>query len=322
MYSKETQNNLQVLIANNKTDKALEDLQSILSDYPDENQDVLVLRGKWNRGKRDYNIGLIDSREWSMIQNQVNYALLELIKNLGSIDQLKQSTENIINKSAEFAKNVNYPPDSNLDRKESSVLHKILYISSAPRETPSLRFGTEIREIRTALNDQLNLGAIEFYQELAVQPDDVLRLLKRYQPTILHIAMHNDKKEGLIFQDALGNEYPVSGEVFASFIELINARERVIQCVILNACNSRNHASALARYVRCAIGMKDFMPDDGSIAYSKGFYQYLNANESFEAAHKAGIIQLRVLAEQLVTKETTPLPEIPVIFSVIDQNIV
>jgi hypothetical protein len=132
------------------------------------------------------------------------------------------------------------------------------------------------------------------------------------------LSLHNDKKDGLVFEDVNGNEYPISTDIFSSFIELINAKECVIECVILNSCNSVQHASSVSRFVRCAIGMKDFMPDDASVAYAKGFYEYINMGDTYDDAHQSGVIQLKVLAQRLDTGLPTPLSEIPVKFSVKD----
>lgn len=62
---------IQSLISNGQTDQAL----AILSQ---NSSDALLLQARYNNGKKQYNMGLIEYNEWQRIQAQVNYAALEL----------------------------------------------------------------------------------------------------------------------------------------------------------------------------------------------------------------------------------------------------
>lgn len=320
MYSNKLQSNLRVLISANKTDVALEELSKILSGYPDLGDQVILLRGRWLEGKRQFNMGMIAFEDWGRIQSQVNYALLELISSIGRDEHLTKTATTVINNTINDNQlNVIKGSQINFNTQDTfSKAKRILFISANPKSQAVLRFGKEIREIKEALIDQLRENKYDFINEQAVQPDEILRLLRRHQPTILHLSLHNDKQEGLVFEDVNGNEYPISTDIFSSFIELINAKEPVIECIILNSCNSVQHAASVSRFVRCAIGMKDFMPDDASVAYAKGFYEYINEGEGYDEAHQSGVIQLSILAKRLDMGLLMPLPEIPVKFSVKD----
>jgi hypothetical protein len=320
MYSSELQSNLRVLISANKTDVALIELSKILSDNPDLGNQVILLRVRWLEGKRQYNMGTISYEDWGRTQSQVNYALLELISSIGRDEHLTKTATTVINNTINDNQlNVIKGDQINFNTQDTfSKAKRILFISANPKSQAVLRFGKEIREIKEALTDQLRENKYDFINEQAVQPDEILRLLRRHQPTILHLSLHNDKKEGLVFEDVYGNEYPISTDIFSSFIELINAKEPVIECIILNSCNSVQHAASVSRFVRCAIGMKDFMPDDASVAYAKGFYEYINEGEGYDEAHQSGVIQLSILAQRLDMGLIMPLPEIPVKFSVKD----
>lgn len=65
---------IQELIAAGKTEEALE----LLRNCTDE---AVLLMGRYTASKRQYNMGLIDFGEWQRVQNQVNYAALELAGN-------------------------------------------------------------------------------------------------------------------------------------------------------------------------------------------------------------------------------------------------
>jgi len=62
---------IQQLISTGQTEEAL---QLLVKSAPD----AILLQARYNQGKKQYNMGLIEFGEWSRIQAQVNYAALEL----------------------------------------------------------------------------------------------------------------------------------------------------------------------------------------------------------------------------------------------------
>jgi hypothetical protein len=66
-----TKETIQSLIANGQTEEALV-LVTQVSD------DAILLQARYSNGKKQYNMGLVDFGEWQRIQNQVNFALLDL----------------------------------------------------------------------------------------------------------------------------------------------------------------------------------------------------------------------------------------------------
>jgi hypothetical protein len=62
---------IQQLIAEGRTEEALTLLAQISSD-------ALLLQARFNNGKKQYNMGLIEFSEWQRTQAQINYAALEL----------------------------------------------------------------------------------------------------------------------------------------------------------------------------------------------------------------------------------------------------
>ncbi len=62
---------IQQLIATGQTEEAL---QLLVQTKPD----AILLQARYNQGKKQYNMGLIEFGEWSRIQAQINYAALEL----------------------------------------------------------------------------------------------------------------------------------------------------------------------------------------------------------------------------------------------------
>ena len=62
---------IQQLIAEGRTEEAL----TMLAKH---SSDALLLQARYNAGKKQYNMGLIEFSEWQRTQSQINYAALEL----------------------------------------------------------------------------------------------------------------------------------------------------------------------------------------------------------------------------------------------------
>jgi len=62
---------IQQLISEGHTEDAL----ALLAQHTG---DALLLQGRYNAGKKQYNMGMIEFGEWSRIQAQINYAALEM----------------------------------------------------------------------------------------------------------------------------------------------------------------------------------------------------------------------------------------------------
>lgn len=64
-------NDIHQLIASGQTEEALSKLSKF---HPD----VILLQARYNQGKKQYNMGLIEYKEWQRVQAQINYAALEI----------------------------------------------------------------------------------------------------------------------------------------------------------------------------------------------------------------------------------------------------
>jgi hypothetical protein len=65
---------IQALVSQGRTEEALKKLAEV-------NQDAILLQARFASAKKQSNMGLIEFSEWSRIQNQINFALLELAGN-------------------------------------------------------------------------------------------------------------------------------------------------------------------------------------------------------------------------------------------------
>ena len=118
-----------------------------------------------------------------------------------------------------------------------------------------------------------------------------------FKPQIVHFSGHGTDQEGLVFEDAVGQEKLASSEALANLFRLFNR----VECVVLNACYSTFQAEAIARHIDYVIGMSQKIGENAAIEFSVGFYSALEAGESIEFAYKLGcnVIQLEGLPEEL-----------------------
>jgi len=75
---------IQSLIAQGKTDEAL----LLLSEQTTE---AALLQARFNSSKRQYNMGLIGFENWSRVQAQINYSVLDLAERLPKIAVVSQT---------------------------------------------------------------------------------------------------------------------------------------------------------------------------------------------------------------------------------------
>jgi hypothetical protein len=68
---------IQALVAQGRTEDALKLLATV-------NQDAILLQARFKAAQKQNNMGLIDFSEWSRVQNQINFALLDLAGNAQS----------------------------------------------------------------------------------------------------------------------------------------------------------------------------------------------------------------------------------------------
>lgn len=90
---------IQQLISSGQTEEAL---QLLVKSAPD----AILLQARYNQGKKQYNMGLIEFSEWSRIQAQINYAALELAGSLKNNASASTAQPNTGNNTASTSKKV------------------------------------------------------------------------------------------------------------------------------------------------------------------------------------------------------------------------
>jgi hypothetical protein len=81
---------IQELISLGKTEEALEILAQLTND-------AILLQSRFNGGKKQYSMGMIDYSEWSRMQAQVNFAVLERLNSIKGTEE--KSSLPVVNQS-------------------------------------------------------------------------------------------------------------------------------------------------------------------------------------------------------------------------------
>lgn len=161
----------------------------------------------------------------------------------------------------------------------------ILFFSANPLGTQKVRLDEEISAIERSLERSKRRGEFEIVQKWAINNDDLRRGLLGHQPQIVHFSGHGAQKGLLVFEDDNGGEGPISNRDLKS---LFGPCAEYVQCVLLNACYSKQQASAIATHIDYVVGVNPSLGDEAAIRYSVAFYDALGAGMGYDVAHDFG----------------------------------
>lgn len=329
---------LQDLIAKDKSEVALKQLSETLRGT-EEGNTITLLQARWVSNKNAYNMGILNADDYNRERNRINYALLSVIgeleenprrvESVQAVQKDIQLIQNIYNVSGDVVQGDKIGGDKvmgykNVDNRvtqsrevspnEPNAPRKgILFIAANPNNTNETYSGKESQMIQKAIDIGHLRHQFELNVNFASNIEDVLRLLKVNKPAIVHFSMHGSNK-GMLFEGAFGAAKIISPEILASFFELINMRQKSVECVLLSACNSIEHAIALNQYVDYVIGMKGLIPAQAAIEYSKCFYNALLTGDDYDMAHRSAKLQLKHFASSIDYQGDTALEDIPELF--------
>ena len=165
------------------------------------------------------------------------------------------------------------------------TMKKILLLSVNPKGTYQLRLDEEFREIQEAFKRSTYRDQFEIYISLATRVSDLRRALLEYKPNIVHFSGHGSGNDGLILENELGQQQPVSSEALTHLFELC---QKNVECVLLNACHSEFQAQGIYNSIDCVITMQQAIGDKAAIKFALGFYDALGAGEPYEIGFKWG----------------------------------
>jgi len=158
---------------------------------------------------------------------------------------------------------------------------RILFLASNPETTSRLDLEEELRSVENELRSVLLRDRICLKASLAVRPDDLVRLLRQEQPTVVHFSGHGSN-EGIILRTDSGY-VTVTGDSLARLF-----RDRGVRLVVLNACFSEEQARLLVDAIDAVVGTKAAVGDEAARRFSTAFYRTLGDGYSIQDAFRDG----------------------------------
>ncbi len=339
------QDQVRDLIAGGKTKDALYRLSEELRGT-EEGNTITLLQSRWANNHRSYSQGILTNSDYQMENNRINHALLSVISELDAspnTSPAKQKAQEVVQQiynihighigdvihgdkfggdkvmgdkvQGDKVTNNNPEPKHNVttNAEESVPKKTILFIASDPSNTTNTYSGAESQKIRNAINAGLLRADFDLVVNFASNIEEVLRLLKTHKPAIVHFSMHG-AREGMMFEGTFGAAQVISAEILASFFELVNFREKTVECVLLSACDSTAHGEAINQYVDYVVGMNGAIPAKAAIEYTSAFYTALLTGDDYALAHKTALVQLRLFASSIDYEGDVPIIEMPKLF--------
>ena len=181
-------------------------------------------------------------------------------------------------------------------------LIKILFLAANPRDTSQLRLDEEMRGIDQALRQSEFRDKFDLKQQWAIRVADLQSHLLRHEPDIVHFSGHGSLSSEIILEDNDGNSKPIPSRALSQLFFVLKDN---IQCVVLNACYSKEQAQAIAEHITCVIGMSKAIGDSAAISFSVAFYQALGFGRDIKTAFELGCLQINL--ENLNEQDTPKL---------------
>lgn len=166
---------------------------------------------------------------------------------------------------------------------------KILFLAANPKNVSQLGLGAEFKQIRQKIESSTERDRFELVSEWAVTSGELVGILLKHQPHILHFSGHGSRTQGVALEDEQGNMRLLKK---AALTNLMRVLKDNIRMVVLNACYSVDQGKQLQDIVDFTIGMDRAIGDQAAIAFAPTFYEALASGRSVETAFEAGKAQL------------------------------
>jgi hypothetical protein len=170
---------------------------------------------------------------------------------------------------------------------------KILLLAADPRNVKYRPLWTqEVNHIKNAIELATHRDHFKVKAVFGVKLKDLLTILMRYKPDIVHFSGHGNKNSELLFENDFGNTDTINAVALANLLKKLNDN---IRLVVLNACYTKSIVEAFKDAIDFTIGMNDLVYDQSAIAFAGAFYSALAFDYSVEKAFDLALSQIEVL---------------------------
>jgi hypothetical protein len=168
---------------------------------------------------------------------------------------------------------------------------RILFLSANPWTTSRILVDKEAREIFERLDEGTHRERIELIKHTAIRPGDLQRLLMKHEPHIVHFSGHGSKTKRLILEGAPGRGKQIDPQGLVEVFRLYSAHLRL---VVLNACFTKEQASAVTDAIDYSIGISRAIGDRAGVIFAGAFYRALGFGKSVPTAFASAKAELRL----------------------------
>lgn len=166
---------------------------------------------------------------------------------------------------------------------------KVLVLAADPSSLAHLKLDEELRAIDIKLYGGRYRNRIELLTAMAVRRGELLDLLNRHRPHVVHFSGHGSKDGEIFLVSEDDHHVPVPAEtlkaIFAAFKD-------TLRLVFFNACHSRQEAEAIVEEIDCAVGTNTRISDRAAITFAASFYGAIASGRSVGNAVQQGRGQL------------------------------
>ena len=223
-----------------------------------------------------HEVKFLDSHELEQIWNYADESRNEY-KNAVEAGDLKGFILSSIGKFSDMnsiakrEKGTPLPPD---------LARKILILAANPTDTSPLDLEDELRSLEKEVEGSAHSALIEIRVGHAARPDDLVKLVRRESPAIVHFSGHANAT-GIALRDEVGNTKIVSSQNLARFLS-----ERGVSLAVLNACYTDEQASDIIKSVPCVVGTTAAVDDGAAKQFSLAFYRSIGDGLTFGEAFR------------------------------------
>lgn len=188
----------------------------------------------------------------------------------------------------------------------------VLYLTSNPDETNSLRVDAEVRQVQEAIRGSKFRDNIAIHYRPAADLDSVIDGLNDHRPRIVHFSGHGDVG-GIAFDHREIASRPAKIVTFDLLAKALAATDSPPDVIVLNACESTGAKRAFLPPAKAIIVMRESVSDQAAAAFATKFYAAIAGGQSVSAAFQQGKFAVEVVSidevntpDLIVAKDVNP----------------
>jgi hypothetical protein len=220
-------------------------------------KDLIVLSARLSGVQRKLRLGLIDNKEYSLEENRVIYALLELLDQQ-TLPALESTDSDLVS------------------------VRTIAFLEANPFPEYNLFSNVEYREMSFFVKK--HAGQFRLSASFGLSLHLFIESINEAQPDIVHVSAFSNL-EGIFFHDKNDRPLQVSNEVFVEQLKLIRHSP---DCMFFNTFISEEMARTISQKKIYVIGANDLISSEAAIEFATGFYSAIGFGKGYGAAFSIG----------------------------------